>query len=680
MRKQALKINQNNPLIDGAEITPFDHIDLEHFMPAINHAMHISRKRVKDIMTNNSPTNFGNTILALELSAQDLHRIVSIYFVLYGVCSDDVYKELAQDISPKMAEFENDIILNKTLFEKVKYVYDHASELNLDGEDLRLTQETYNKFIKNGSLLDTDQKIELREIDKELSALKPKFTQNLLNATKKYELHIGSHKQVQGIPESVLEIASVKAQENDKDGWIFTLDAPVYTPVMTYAEDRILREKMHRAFNSRANGGVFSNKNILKRITTLRNERANLLGHESHAHYMLHNRMAETPDKVNDFIEDLFARSMPKAKIELQEITIFSREHDGLDQLNPWDLAYYSGKMKKHLYGFDQEDLRPYFKVEYVVKGVFKVASMLYGLKFEELKDIPVYASDVKVYRTTDRNDRFLGFLYMDLFPRKTKRGGAWKTVLQHQGLINGEMKRPHVLVAANLTPSTPSLPSLLKLSEVKTIFHEFGHALHSLLSECKYASLSGTQVYRDFVELPSKIMENWITEKDCLQLFARHHETDEPIPEQLIDGIIAAKKFNAGIKMLGQLRLSILDMAWHSTDPSDIKDISSFEDGVVSRTRLFPKIDGTNISCKFNHIFSGGYSAGYYSYKWSEVLDADAFELFKINGIFDQETADRFRECILIKGNTQHPMNLYRAFLGREPDAGALLERQGLT
>ena len=673
-------MQNNNPLINSTEITQFDRFELEHFMPAINHAMHISRKKVKDIMTNNSPANFGNTILALELSAQDLHRIVSIYFVLYGVHSDDVYKELAQDISPKMAEFKNDIILNETLFEKVKYVYDHASELNLDGEDLRLTQETYNKFIKNGSLLDTDQKIELREIDKELSALKPKFTQNLLNATKKYELHIGSHKQVQGIPESVLEIAAAKAKENDKDGWIFTLDAPVYTPVMTYAEDRILREKMHRAFNSRANGGEFSNKNILKRITTLRNERANLLGLESHAHYMVQNRMAQTPEKVNDFIEDLLSKSLPKAKKELHAIKIFARDKDNIDKLNPWDLAYYSGKMKKHLYGFDQEDLRPYFKVEYVVKGVFKVASMLYGLKFEELKDIPIYASDVKVYSTTDSDDRFLGFLYMDLFPRKTKRGGAWKTVLQHQGLINGEMKRPHVLVAANLTPSTPSLPSLLKLSEVKTIFHEFGHALHSLLSECKYASLSGTQVYRDFVELPSKIMENWITQKDCLLLFARHHETDEPIPEELIEGIIATKKYNAGINMLGQLRLSILDMAWHSADPSGIKDISTFEDSVVSRTRLFPKIDGTNISCKFNHIFSGGYSAGYYSYKWSEVLDADAFELFKMNGIFDQETAARFRECILIKGNTQHPMDLYRAFLGREPDAGALLKRQGLA
>ena len=673
-------MQNNNPLINSTEITQFDRFELEHFMPAINHAMHISRKRVKDIMTNNSPANFGNTILALELSAQDLHRIVSIYFVLYGVHSDDVYKELAQDISPKMAEFKNDIILNETLFEKVKYVYDHASELNLDGEDLRLTQETYNKFIKNGSLLDTDQKIELREIDKELSALKPKFTQNLLNATKKYELHIGSHKQVQGIPESVLEIAAAKAKENDKDGWIFTLDAPVHTPVMTYAENRILREKMHRAFNSRANGGEFSNKNILKRITTLRNERANLLGLESHAHYMVQNRMAQTPEKVNDFIEDLLYKSLPKAKKELHEIKIFARYKDNIDQLNPWDLAYYSGKMKKHLYGFDQEDLRPYFKVEYVVEGVFKVASMLYGLIFEKINDIPVYASDVKVYRTTDSDDRFLGFLYMDLFPRKTKRGGAWKTVLQHQGLINGKMKRPHVLVAANLTPSTPSLPSLLKLSEVKTIFHEFGHALHSLLSECKYASLSGTQVYRDFVELPSKIMENWITQKDCLLLFARHHKTDEPIPEELIEGIIAAKKYNAGINMLGQLRLSFLDMAWHSADPSGIKDISTFEDSVVSRTRLFPKIDGTNISCKFNHIFSGGYSAGYYSYKWSEVLDADAFELFKMNGIFDQDTAARFRECILIKGNTQHPMDLYRAFLGREPDAGALLERQGLA
>jgi len=675
-----VSIPNNNPLISSNEITHFDRIDLKDFMPAIKYSMKSARTNLKAIIGNNEKPGFNNTILPLELHAQDLFRIVDIYFVLYSAHSDDKYKKLSNTISPMMAEFENDIILNETLFEKVKYVCDHVSAFNLSGEELRLTQETYKKFINNGSLLDTEQKIKLREIDKELSILKPKFTQNLLNATKKYELHIGSHKQVQGIPDSVLDIAAAKAKENDKSGWIFTLDAPVYTTVVTNAEDRILREKMYYAFNSRANGGEFNNQNILKRITILRNERANILGLESHAHYILQSRMAQTPDKVNDFIEDLLSKSLPKAKKELHEIKIFARTKDNIDQLNPWDLAYYSGKLKKHIYGFDQEDLRPYFKLEYVVKGVFKVASMLYGLKFEELKNIPVYASDVKVYRTTDSDDRFLGFLYMDLFPRQTKGGGAWKTVLQHQGLINGEMKRPHVLVVANLTPSTPSLPSLLKLSEVKTIFHEFGHALHSLLSECKYASLSGTQVYRDFVELPSKIMENWITQKDCLLLFARHHETDEPIPEELIEGIIAAKKYNAGINMLGQLRLSILDMAWHSTDPSEIKDISSFEDEVVSRTRLFPKIDGTNISCKFKHIFSGGYSSGYYSYKWSEVLDADAFELFKMNGIFDQETAARFRECILIKGNTQHPMDLYRAFLGREPDVGALLKRQGLT
>jgi len=675
-----VSIPNNNPLISSNEITHFDRIDLKDFMPAIKYSMKSARTNLKAIIGNNEKPGFNNTILPLELHAQDLFRIVDIYFVLYSAHSDDKYKKLSNTISPMMAEFENDIILNETLFEKVKYVCDHVSAFNLSGEELRLTQETYKKFINNGSLLDTEQKIKLREIDKELSILKPKFTQNLLNATKKYELHIGSHKQVQGIPDSVLDIAAAKAKENDKSGWIFTLDAPVYTTVVTNAEDRILREKMYYAFNSRANGGEFNNQNILKRITILRNERANILGLESHAHYILQSRMAQTPDKVNDFIEDLLSKSLPKAKKELHEIKIFARTKDNIDQLNPWDLAYYSGKLKKHIYGFDQEDLRPYFKLEYVVKGVFKVASMLYGLKFEELKNIPVYASDVKVYRTTDSDDRFLGFLYMDLFPRQTKGGGAWKTVLQHQGLINGEMKRPHVLVVANLTPSTPSLPSLLKLSEVKTIFHEFGHALHSLLSECKYASLSGTQVYRDFVELPSKIMENWITQKDCLLLFARHHETDEPIPEELIEGIIAAKKYNAGINMLGQLRLSILDMAWHSTDPSEIKDISSFEDEVVSRTRLFPKIDGTNISCKFKHIFSGGYSSGYYSYKWSEVLDADAFELFKMNGIFDQETAARFRECILIKGNTQHPMDLYRAFLGREPDVGALLKRQCLT
>ena len=675
-----MNIEKNNPLVSSNEITKFDIITLKHFMPAIDQNMKSAKNNLKSIIDSNEKPDFSNTVIALELLSQNLDRIISIYFVLYGVQSDNKYKKLSEKISPMMADFKNDIILNKTLFEKVKYVYDHASELNLDGEDLRLAQETYNKFIKNGSLLNSDQKIELREIDKELSALKPKFTQNLLNATKKYELHIIGHKEVQGIPESVLEIAAAKAKENDKDGWIFTLDAPVYTPVMTYAENPTLREKMHRAFNSRANGGEFSNKNILKRITTLRNKRANLLGLDSHAHYMLQNRMAQTPEKVNDFIENLLTISLPKAKKELDKIKIFARDKDDIDKLKPWDLAYYSVQMKKHIYGFDQEDLRPYFKVEYVVKGVFKVASMLYGLKFQELKDIPVYASDVKVYRTTDGNDRFLGLLYMDLFPRETKRGGAWKTILQHQGLINGEMKRPHVLVAANLTPSTPSLPSLLKLSEVKTIFHEFGHALHSLLSECKYASLSGTQVYRDFVELPSKIMENWITQKDCLLLFARHHKTDEPIPDELIDGIIAAKKYNAGIHMLGQLRLSILDMAWHTTDPSGIKDITIFEDSAVSRTRLFPKINGTNISCKFNHIFSGGYSAGYYSYKWSEVLDADAFKLFKMNGIFDQKTADRFRDCILTKGNTQHPMDLYRAFLGREPDSGALLERQGLA
>jgi len=502
----------------------------------------------------------------------------------------------------------------------------------------------------------------------------------VLKATNAFELHITDEAELEGLPQNAKDAAAFTAKKKEKDGgWLFTLQIPSVMPVLKYASNRELRETISRAFRARAYKGEFDNREILKKIADLRQERAELLEYKTHAGYVLEERMAEKPKTVVDFLERIYSIAYPAAKDEVRELAKLAKELDNIDELNSWDSSYYAEKLKKIKYDFDEEELRPYFKVENAVEGLFKVAEKLYNISFAEVKNIPVYNEDVKVYELKDKDGSHLGLLYVDLFPRETKRSGAWMTNFKTQGYENGKVRRPHVAIVANLTPSTDKNPSLLELNEVKTLFHEFGHALHGLLSDCTYKTLASPNVYWDFVELPSQIMENWVMEKQALDLFARHYKTGEKLPDELIQKVKDAENFNKGMANIRQLSFGFLDMAWHAHDPRKIDDVKAFEDKVNEKTRLYPKVDGGIISCSFAHIFAGGYSSGYYSYKWAEVLEVDSFQLFKENGIFNQEIADSFRKNILARGNTAHPMELYVKFCGREPDPDAMLKRDGL-
>lgn len=672
-----------NPLISGKtvgkyEAFPLDELKKEHFLPAIKKALKEAKQNIQKIRENKEEANFDNTILALETASENLDNITTLYYNLMGMESDDEFKSLAQEISPLLSDFKNEIMTDPILFDRVKKVYKDSEKLN--SEQKRLVELNYKSFTRNGALLDDEKKKELRKIDMELSKLSPKFAQNVLASTNSFQLHITDKKELEGIPESALEAAEDTAEKKGYDsGWLFTLQMPSLLPVLKFAENRNLREKMNRAFGSRAYKDKFDNCDILKKIASLRYTRAKLLGFKNHAEYVLKERMAETPEKVEEFLDRIKNAAKPVALKEVKELKKLAKERDNISDFQVWDSAFYSEKLKKKKYDFDEEKLRPYFKMENVVDGLFKVANKLYGVNFQKNNDIPVYHEDVQVFEVKDDKDSFVGLLYVDLFPRETKRSGAWMTTFRTQGLHNGEIKRPHAAVVANLTPSTKKKPSLLNLNEVTTLFHEFGHSLHALLSDCTYASLASPNVYWDFVELPSQIMENWVTEPEALELFAKHYETGEVIPKKMIEKIKKIRKYHAGMNNLRQIQLGLIDMAWHDKDPSNIEDVGKFEDEVVEDTRLYPKVDGKNTSASFAHIFAGGYSAGYYSYKWAEVLEADAFELFKENGIFDRKTARSFRENILARGNTDHPMNIYVKFRGRKPDPDAMLKKFGL-
>jgi Zn-dependent oligopeptidase len=657
---------------------PFDKLKIEHFMPAIEKGLKIARENIKTIKDNPASPDFDNTILALQISGELLDEVTTVYFNLYSIESNDEFKALAQKISPMLAEFQSQVLTDSELFKKIEKVYKDQKDLN--AEQKRLVEHYYKQFVRNGANLSPEKKKKLEAIDKELSTLSPKFSQNLLKSTNAFELHITDEKDLEGLPEGAKEAAAFTAKKKGKDGgWLFTLQIPSVLPIYKYAKNRKLREKMNRAYGARAYNDDFDNRKILKRIAQLRHERAELLGYKTHAQYVLEERMAETPETVEAFLERIYSVAFPAAKKEIEEIKELAMKTDGIEDLQSWDSAYYSEKLKKIKYNYDEEELRPYFKVENVIDGLFKVAGKLYNITFKELKNIPVYHTEVKVFEVDDKDGSHLGLLYMDLFPRETKRNGAWMTRFKTQGFSHGKIRRPHVGIVANLTPSTDKKPSLLELSEVQTLFHEFGHALHGLLSDCTYQTLSSPNVYWDFVELPSQIMENWTLEKEALDMFAVNYKTGEKMPDALIQKVKKAQNFNKGMANIRQLTFGFLDMAWHAHDPRTIEDIPAFEDKVFEKTRLLPKVDGTNQSCSFGHIFAGGYSSGYYSYKWAEVLDADSFELFKEKGIFNQEIADSFRKNILSKGNTAHPMELYVKFRGREPDPDAMLKRDGL-
>ena len=657
---------------------PFDKLKVEHFMPAIEQGLKIARENIKTIKDKPASPDFDNTILALQTSGELLDEVTTVYFNLYSAESNDEFKALAQKISPMLAEFQSQVLTDSELFKKVEKVYKEQKDLNT--EQKRLVEHYYKQFVRNGANLSPEKKKKLEEIDKELSTLSPQFSQNLLKSINAFELHITDEKDLEGLPEGAKEAAAFAAKKKGKEeGWLFNLQIPSVLPIYKYAKNRKLREKMNRAYGARAYKDDFDNREILKKIAQLRHERAELLGYKTHAQYVLEERMAETPETVQEFLERVYSVAFPAAKKEIEEIQKLAKDTDALEDFQTWDSAYYSEKLKKIRYNYDEEELRPYFKVENVIDGLFKVAAKLYNITFKELKDIPVYHNEVKVFELDDKDGSHLGLLYMDLFPRETKRNGAWMTNFKTQGMAHGKIRRPHVGIVANLTPSTDKKPSLLELSEVQTLFHEFGHALHGLLSDCTYQTLASPNVYWDFVELPSQIMENWTLEKEALDMFAINYKTGEKMPDDLIKKVKKAQNFNKGMANIRQISLGFLDMAWHAQDPRTIEDIAAFEDEIFEKTRLLPKVDGTNQSCSFGHIFAGGYSSGYYSYKWAEVLEADSFELFKEKGIFNQEIADSFRKNILAKGNTAHPMELYVKFRGREPDPDAMLKRDGL-
>lgn len=683
----------NNPLLQSFvlkdQAIPFDLIKTEHYIPALKSAIDQANAECKRIKSEKTST-FANTMVALENLTESVDRISGIYFNLFSAEASADHQALAKDISPLLSSFASDITLDSDLFSKVKCVYDSREQLNLAGEDLRLVEKKYLDFVRNGALLNGPKKERLRLLDQELSVLGPQFSENILNATNAFELWVDKMEDLAGVPEHSIEAAGISAQQKLKslnqpaatNKWLFTLHGPSLIPFLTYADSSTLREKIWRASSSKAFGGAYDNKNIVMKIVTLKFERANLLGFKTYADYVLQERMAQTSTTVFNFLEKLLEPSKKAAQKDLVEVQNFRKSIDGGTEIKPWDFAYYSEKLKEQKYSFNEEELRPYFKLENVIDGVFKHADKLYKLNFKPVMGIPTYHPDVKtfeVYERTATGENYMGLFYMDFFPRETKKGGAWMTNLREQGLWGTDICRPHVSIVCNFTKPTPTKPSLLSYDEVLTLFHEFGHALHGLLSKCKYRSLAGTNVYWDFVELPSQIMENWVKEKEGLDLFAQHYETGEKIPDELVTKIKTSLKFQVGWQSLRQLSFGLLDMNWYSTDPKNIGDVDDFETKISQRTRLLPKEPGTNSSCSFGHIFGGGYAAGYYSYKWAEVLDADAFEHFKEKGLFNVDVATKFKNAILSKGGTAHPMELYKEFRGREPDPNSLLRRDGL-
>jgi len=673
-----------NPLLNNFDTpystAPFSIIKNEHFKPAFVEAIKISKEEINNITDNKEVPTFENTIETLDFSGQILDRISSIFFNLNSAETNDEIQKIAQEVSPMLSKFANDVTLNKQLFKRVQLIYDIKDELNLTVEQDTLLTKKYKSFVRNGANLNGIDKLELREIDAELSKLKLKFGENVLAETNAFELHLTKKNDLKGLPETTIEAAEMLAKQHNKKGWVFTLDYPSYIPFMTYADNRALREKMAIAFGKKAfQDNDNDNQQIVLGLVKLRHKRAQLLGYKSHSHFVLEERMAESPQNVTTFLDDLLDKAKPAAIKEFENLSNFAKK-DSVQQLEKWDSAYYSEKLKKELFDLEEEQLKPYFKLENVIDGVFSVSNKLFDLNFEEINTIDIYHSDVKTYKVTDSLGAYIAVLYADFFPRKGKRNGAWMTSFKGQWKRDGENSRPHISIVCNLTKPTETKPSLLTFNEVTTLFHEFGHALHGMLANTTYQSLSGTNVYWDFVELPSQLLENWCYEKEALNLFAKHYETQETIPMDFIEKIKKSSNFLEGMQTLRQLSFGILDMNWHSKNPSEIKNVKEFENLAFKNTQLFPDVKENCMSTSFSHIFQGGYSSGYYSYKWAEVLDADAFALFLENGIFDKITATKFKDTILTKGGTKKPMELYHNFRGKKPTNYALLKRAGLV
>ena len=693
------------------ETAPFDKIHLEDYEPAMLEGIKQDDAFIQSIVDNPEPPTFDNTV-AVTTPDDLLERVTKVFFNLLSAETCDEMDALAQKMSPILTEHANNIMFNQRFFQRVKAVHDQyttspqeetTSTLNegtstlsvgvgtadapsprsLTPEEQTLLEKSYDGFIRAGAALDEEHKNRLRQINAELSQLTLQFSQNNLKETNAFQLHITDETQLSGLPDSDKEAAALAAKEAGKKGWLFTLHAPSYGPFMTYADDRELRRQMYMAKNTISiKDNEFNNVEIVRRIVNLRLERAQLLGYRCHADYVLKNRMAESVENVYRLMNQLLDAYMEPARHEMKEIEDMARQLQGTDfHLMPWDFSYYGHKLKMKRYDIDAEMLRPYFELARVKEGVFGLATKLYGITFQENKDIPVYHPDVTAYEVLDADGSFLAVLYTDFFPRKGKQAGAWMTSYKDQWISKEDgNSRPQVSLVMNFTKPTETKPALLTLGEVETFLHEFGHALHGIFANTRFASLSGTSVYWDFVELPSQIMENWAVEPEFLNTFARHYQTGEPIPQELIDRIVASRNYNVAYACIRQVSFCLLDLAFYTLEQPFEGDLIEFENHAWQRAQLFDAVPGTCMTVQFGHIMSGGYSAGYYSYKWAEVLDADAFSVFQQAGIFDRETAQRFRDCILSRGGTEHPMTLYRRFRGGEPTIDALLRRNGIV
>ena len=675
----------SNPLLSSFtgpfNTAPFSEISTAHFQPAFITAIEEAKKEIEAIKLESLPT-FENTVEALEKSGKHLGILSALFFNLNSAETNAELQVLAREITPLLTAHANDVLLDQELFQRIAQVYEQKESLSLTAEQSTLLEKTYKSFVRNGAQLGLADAETLRKIDQELSQLSLHFGEHVLAETNRFLYVVDQKSELEGLPQGAVEAAAQLAEEKGNAGnWAFSLDYPSYIPVMTYAKNRDLRKTLFMAFNTKcAKGDELDNQDIIKQLVTLRHRRAQLLGYESHAHFTLEERMAKSPGTVFEFLHSLLEKAKPKAKLDVEEVATLAKKLDQLEAVEKWDFAYYSELLKKEKYAFDEEELRPYFSLENVISGVFATASRLFGLRFVPNSEISVYHPEVTAYEVYDRADQFLSVFYADFFPRPGKRNGAWMTSYRGQFQEKGIDHRPHVSIVCNFTKPTKTSPSLLTFNEVTTLFHEFGHALHGMLARGVYESLSGTSVFWDFVELPSQIFENWCYEKECLDLFARHYQTGEPIPSELVEKIKNAANFQQGYMTLRQLSFSLLDMAYHSQDPSQIEEIKTFEKEVLKATELLPSLENTRISTSFSHIFQGGYSSGYYSYKWAEVLDADAFELFQEKGVFDSNTAVSFEKNILSAGGAEHPSLLYARFRGREPKSDALLKRSGLV
>ena len=670
-----------NPLLSPFDTSyqsiPFSKIKSEHFIPALKKNIESALKQIDELTQQTASPSFENTMEPLQNTGALLERNSAILFNLNSAETSDAIQAVTQQAAPLLTKFQNDIRLNQALFERIKTIYNQRDSENLSNEQRTLLEKEYKAFVRNGALLSNDKKEMLREIDTEKAQLSLTFGEHILADTNNYQLHIKSEDDLKGLPDQVKEMAAEMAKSKNKEGWIFTLDYPSYVPFMTYAENRDLRKELSLAFGRRSfQDNDNNNTQIILRLIELRKQRAELLGYDSHAAFVLEERMANSETIVNNFLEDLYQKAYPAAQKEWQEMVDFAAKNLGINDFEKWDSAYVSEKLKQARLDLDEQAIKPYFPLEKVKAGVFEIAEKLFGLRFTKNDKIEGYHQEVDVYEVYNKDDEFYALLYTDFFPRPGKRNGAWMT--SFRGQKKGQ--RPHISIVCNFSKPTASTPALLSFQEVTTLFHEFGHALHGMLANTNYAALSGTSVFWDFVELPSQIMENWCYEKEALELFAKHHKTNAVIPMEYISKIKKAAHFQQGLQTLRQLGFGFLDLSYHGKEIEGIQDVKNHEKKILERVQFSKDQPDNCSSTAFSHIFQGGYSAGYYSYKWAEVLDADAFELFLEKGIFDPETAKSFEDNILSRGGTEHPMTLYKRFRGKAPDPNALLKRAGLV